>query len=271
MPKNSTNPSSLWGKPIPANLKDLIAKEPKMATEEYEDDFDPETADAAAELDDGHAEEDYLETADANEAAYAEAEEEPDDDGDVYDAEAGDDADVEYVNDNAANNAEDPSRDDDVAAAKQPVKKKKKGETTMKKRGSDYIREEIAKRRESGDSLRGVDIVNALAKKKVVVSAAQVSQLLKAEGVQSAGRGRKPSVKPAIKPSAKSPATELVAADAPSRPAAQRPKKLDYPDTELPLDRLKAASTFLEACGGDYDAAASVLSLHRKVGSVMAR
>ena len=264
MPKNSTNPSSLWGKPIPANLKDIIAKEPRMATEEYEDDFDPETADAAAELDGSSAEENYLETDDANEAAYAEAEAEPSEDDDVYDAEAGDDADVEYVNDNAAGNAEDPSRDDDVAAAEQPVKKKKKGSTAMKKRGSDYIREEIAKRRESGDSLRGVDIVNALAKKKVVVSAAQVSQLLKAEGVQSSGRGRKPAAKASV-------SKEPAMAETASRPAAQRPKKLDYPETDLPLDQLKAASAFLEACGGDYDAAASALSLHRKVGSVMTR
>lgn len=269
MSKNKQqNPSSLWGKPLPANLKDLLAKEPKMATEEYEDEFDPETADVADELEEGVDADDYLESADANEAAYTENED--GDEEDAYDAEDGDDAEVEYVESEAADTSEDPSHDDEVVAEEQQVIKQKKGEKAMKKRGSDYIREEIAKRREAGDSLRGVDIVKALAKKKVTVSAAQVSQLLKAEGVPSSGRGRPAATKAPPKK------REPVAAAAPaapeqSRSAAQRPKKLDYPDTGLPLDQLKAASAFLEACGGDYDEATNVLNMHRQVGSVMTR
>lgn len=274
MAEKAQNPSSLWGKPLPASLHKLQTKEPKMATEEYEEDFDEENADVDAELVDD--EESHVADDEASADAYAEeAEEEIDDEeeeeneeDEAYDSEAGDEAEVSYVENEAEENTEEPDHDDDVAAVettKDMQKKKKKDESTMKKRGSDYIREEIARRRETGDSLRGVDIMKALAKKKVTVSAAQISQLLKAEGVPRAPRGRQPAEKPAARPR-----PVAVAAEPATRAAQQRPKKLEYP-TELPLDQLKAASAFLDACGGDYDAAVSILNVHRQVGSVMTR
>lgn len=275
MAEKEQNPSSLWGKPLPANLHKFQTKEPKMATEEYEEDFDEERADVDAELSDD-------ESHDADEEAAADAyaesaieeeidDEEENEEEDAYDSEAGDEAEVSYVENETEENTEEPDHDDDVAAVettRDMKKKNKKDESTMKKRGSDYIREEIARRRESGDSLRGVDIVTALAKKKVVVSAAQVSQLLKAEGVPRAPRGRQPAAKPASQPRRR-PAV-AAAAEPATRAALQRPKKLEYP-TELPLDQLKAASAFLDACNGDYDAAVSILNVHRQVGSVMTR
>lgn len=274
MAEKAQNPSSLWGKPLPANLHKLQTKEPKMATEEYEEDFDEKTADVDAEL--GDDADDQLADDEASADAYAEnatadSDDEENEEEDAYDSEAGDDAEVSYVNDDTEDNTEEPDHDDDVAAVSTTTdtKKQKKDDSDMKKRGSDHIREEIARRRESGASLRGVDIVKALAKKRVTVSAAQVSQLLKAEGVPRAPRGRqKTAEKPVGKPA---PVAAAPVADTASRAAAQRPKKLDYPQTELPLDQLKAASAFLDACGGDYDAAASILNVHRQVGSVMTR
>lgn len=276
MPDKEQNPSSLWGKPLPANLHKLQTKEPKMATEEYEEEFDEETADVDAELGEDAEISDDEDAA----AAYAESvtEQDPDeaaeiDEEDEYDSEEGDDAEVSYVENEKEENTEKPDHDDDVAAADiiTDTKNKKKEESTMKKRGSDYIREEISRRQESGDSLRGVDIVKALAKKKVTVSAAQVSQLLKAEGVPRAPRGRQPAEKAAGRPKQKpTPTAAAVVSETPSRAAAQRPKKLDYP-ADLPLEQLKAASAFLDACDGDYEAAVSILNVHRQVGSVMTR
>jgi hypothetical protein len=275
MPKKEQNPSSLWGKPLPANLHKLQTKEPKMATEEYEEDFDSESADVDAELSDD--EETNVSDDETAADVYAEeaTEEEIDEtkensEEEAYDSEAGDEAEVSYVTDEAEDDTEEPARDDNVAAVettKEKKTKKKKEESTMKKRGSDYIREEIVRRREAGDSLRGVDIVKALAKKRVVVSAAQVSQLLKAEGVPRAPRGRQPAETPAVKPKAKAAPTST---EQVTRAAAQRPKKLEYPPG-LPLDQLKAASAFLDACDGDYDAAVSILNVHRQVGSVITR
>lgn len=281
MAKNEQNPSSLWGKPLPANLHKFQTTEPKMATEEYEEDFDEKTAAVDAELGDG--EPDDLADDEASAEAYAaaateeeiddeEEDDEENDEGDEYDSEAGDEAEVSYVTNKNEETTEDPDHDDSVAAVeatKEMTKNTKKDDSAMKKRGSDYIREEIARRQESGDSLRGVDIVKALAKKKVVVSAAQVSQLLKAEGVPRAPRGRPAETKP-VPAAARPKAQAAPSAEPASRAAAQRPKKLEYP-TELPLDQLKAASAFLDACGGDYDAAVSILNVHRQVGSVMAR
>jgi hypothetical protein len=283
MAEKKTSPSNLWGKPLPANLQKLQTREPKMATEEYEEDFDAENADVDAELDDTEADatiDDDVDSDEANELAYAEssaleANNEPgedDEEEDAYDSEAGDEEEVTVVDSTVETNAAEPDPDDSVVAEdiEQDVNEteKKKGSSVMKKRGSDYIRDEIARRTEAGESLRGVDIVSALAKKRVTVSAAQVSQLLKAAGVAGAPRGRQPAAKPEV--SVQRPRPAAVVTETQSRAAAQRPKNLEYP-TELPLDQLKAASLFLDACDGSYDTAAAILDVHRKVGSVMTR
>lgn len=283
MAEKKASPSNLWGKPLPANLQKMQTREPKMATEEYEEDFDAENADVDAELEDTEADatvDDDVDSAEANEQAYAESSAlegnnepgEDDEEEDAYDSEAGDEEEVAVVDSVVEKNSEEPDPDDSVVAEdiEQDVDgtEKKKGSSIMKKRGSDYIRDEIARRTEAGESLRGVDIVNALAKKRVTVSAAQVSQLLKAAGVAGAARGRQPAAKPEV--SAQRPRPAAVVTETQSRAAAQRPKNLEYP-TELPLDQLKAASLFLDACDGSYDTAAAILDVHRKVGSVMTR
>jgi hypothetical protein len=282
MAEKKKSPSSLWGKPLPANMQKLHTREPKMATEEYEEDFDADTATVDDELEDSpvaEVAEDDIDDAEANEQAYAESaaaeendEPEDDDEEDAYTSEAGDDDDVSIVDDAVEAESEEPGPDDSVVAedSEKDVDEtaNEKGSSVMKKRGSDYIREEIARRAEAGESLRGVDIVSALAKKRVTVSAAQVSQLLKAAGHGGTKRGRQPA---AAKPvAAAAPRPRPVAAEPQTRAAAQRPKNLEYP-TELPLEQLKAASLFLDACDGSYDTAAAILDVHRKVGSVMTR
>jgi hypothetical protein len=131
--------------------------------------------------------------------------------------------------------------------------------------GADHIRNEIAKRQETGASLRGVDIVAALAKKNIAVSPAQVSQLLKKAGTTA----KKPA---AAKPEGKS----FVAAKVGKKTAeAEQPRKanrLPAPaapakSMNLPMTQIKAAGAFLEACDGCYETARDILSAHKQLAT----
>ena len=137
-----------------------------------------------------------------------------------------------------------------------------------KKSGADHIRDEIAKRQAASESLRGVDIVAALAKRRIEVSPAQVSQLLKKAGAGGAPRDKK-----------------LVAAGdegksrianktkkSPAEPPRVAPKVKPSPAaTALPMDQLKAASAFLAACDGCYATAGDILSAHKQLDAMMTR
>lgn len=197
------------------------------------------------------------------------AAEETDEVGDVEDSDAADDDDEPSYDDDEEESDED---DDEVDSAVEPdekVSRKKRVTTPMagkKKSMSDHVRDEITRRQESGDSLRGVDIVTALAKKGIKVSPAQVSQLLKKAGVSSKARGPKKS---------KAAAEERTRAAVSTKKVAEEPRqaKKAKPTTGgvvgLPVARLKAAKDFIAACGDSYEDAISTLELHQQLHDVL--
>lgn len=276
------SPANLWGKPLPglSGSKPTTASKgteeertKRMLTDE-DDDID---SDVDAEL-----ENEEVVVEDDNEAAYAaaaeaEKEDSADDDEDdadeeeeeeSYEPEDGDDAEdgQTEVDTAVAADSDDPAPVPVTASAK-----KKVANMSEKKSGADHIREEIAKRQADGESLRGVDIVGALAKRRIEVSPAQVSQLLKKAGVSggSRGGGRKFAAaagedgKSRIAGKAKKSHTEPPRS-APKARASQTP-------ATLPMEQLKAASAFLAACDGCYDTAGEILSAHKQLGAMMAR
>jgi hypothetical protein len=284
------SPANLWGKPLPgATSKAPAEKEKKkekgttrmrFATPEDYDDEDVD-ADVDAEL-----EEDTVD----DEAAYAEADADYEDEGstDVRETAAKlpdeeideDDDETEYapeegdeVSDEAVDSTVETDEDDDPVEAPKATKtpKGKVKDMAEKKSGADHIREEIERRQESGDSLRGVDIVAALAKKRVTVSPAQVSQLLKKAGVAPAKRGAvavaagEERSRDAARRKHATKAAEPAKA-APKRPVAKAPSGT----TTLPMEQLNAASAFLETCDGCYTTAAEILSAHKQLRSMMA-
>lgn len=247
------SPANLWGKPLPKTLhKEATKKEEKDTGMLPEDDVD---LDVDAELE---ADEPSDAELDAEEAEVT--------------AETGADAGDEEpsYDDDEEESDEDDDDDDEVDSAVEPdesVSKKKKVTTPMagkKKSMSDYVRDEIARRQEAGDSLRGVDILNTLAKKGVKVSAAQISQLLKKAGVSAKARGpKKTKVAPAEERTRAAVSTRKT--EEPSRVAHKAKPVSD----ELPLPHLKAAKAFLAACDDSYDEARRVLELHEQLHDVL--
>lgn len=246
------SPANLWGKPLPKALHKPATKKEKdtgMLPEEEsitDDDVDAE-----------------LEGDGPSEAELEAEETEVDDDaGETGDEEPSYDDDEESAED------EDDSEDDDVDSVVEPdekVSKKKRVTTPMagkKKSMSDYVRDEIARRQESGDSLRGVDIMNTLAKKGVKVSAAQISQLLKKAGVSVKARGPK---------KAKAAAEERSRAALSTRkgPEPAATVKARGGVVGLPVAHLKAAKAFIAACGDSHEEALNVLELHKQLQGVL--
>lgn len=246
------SPANLWGKPLPAALhKTAEAKKgaTRMRTEDEDDEID---LDVDAELEeDGPSDDDLL-------------------------SDEEDETSVEPVmasSEDTDDETEEDDDDDEVASAvevdglepvavENPTTQKKRATSPMaeKKSISDHVREEIAARKASGDSLRGVDIVNALAKKKIKVSPAQVSQLLKKAGVGQKARGKRAAV--AAEPVEKSRIAEK------ARKHGAEPVKAKAAG-DLPLAQLRAAKAFLDACGGSYAEAERALSLHAELGAIL--
>jgi hypothetical protein len=274
------SPANLWGKPLPGATSKAPAEKDKkekgttgmrFATPE---DYDDEDVDANV---DAELEEDTVD----DEAAYAEADYEDEGSEDVRSTAAkltdDEDDETEYepedgdeVSDEAVDSTVEADEDDDPVEAPNATKTRKGKVKDMaeKKSGADHIREEIERRQESGDSLRGVDIVAALAKKRVEVSPAQVSQLLKKAGVAPAKRGEavaagEERTRDAARHKRKE---EPAKSAAPKRPVARGPSG----STTLPMDQLKAATAFLAACDGCYDMAGNILAEHKKLRSVVA-
>lgn len=246
------SPSSLWGKPLPKTLHKTDTKKEKDAGMLPEDDV---TDDVDAELEgdgpsdaDLEAEEADVEASDDTEAG----DEEP-----SYDDESDEDDD-----------SDDEEVDATVDADEDDVSKKKKVTTPMagkKKSMSDHVREEIARRQESGDSLRGVDIMGALSKKGVKVSAAQISQLLKKAGV---GKSRSPKkAKEAGEEKSRVAVSTRKVTEAPR--AANKVKPATGGVIGLPVTRLKAAKDFIAACGNSYEEAMNALELHQQLHDVL--
>jgi hypothetical protein len=276
------SPANLWGKPLPGSISKSAATETtkKKATgmkaedEEYEDDeenaqeVDDAEEDVDAELEDATPVAELDEVDD--EEAYVEEVEE-DDDETEYAPEAGDEDDVEIEaeNEEEVDATVDADEEDVSEEATAPVntgiKKKKVRDMATKLSGADHIRNEISRRQETGASLRGVDIVAALAKKNITVSPAQVSQLLKKSG------------SPAKKPAAAKPEGKSFVAARVGRKTAEveQPRKANRTpapaaparSTNLPMTQIKAAGAFLEACDGCYDTARDILSAHKQLAT----
>lgn len=246
------SPANLWGKPLPKTIHKKTKEEEKDTGMLPEDEID---SDVDAELEDVDPNDDELSEEETTEDVIDENEEE--------DSDADEDEDVpDEVDDEV---------DSDVESdEEESVPKKKRVATTMaaKKSMSDHVREEIEKRRAAGDSLRGVDIVNALVKKGVKVSPAQVSQLLKKAGISAKARGTHKTPKAAT-------------GEERSRAAVSTRKGHDQPRSTpkgksasggvigLPVVRLKAAKDFIAACGDSYDEAFNALELHKQLHEVL--
>jgi hypothetical protein len=223
-------------------------------------------------LDDADADEEvdtYVEaaTAAAEHTAAVAAENEDDDiaaeveDADVDDDDADEDDEVEDADD------DEPSAVDDVDEEVENPRRSPTVSEKKKKSMSDHVRDEIAKRQASGDSLRGVDIVTALAKRGVKVSPAQVSQLLKKAGAGTKSRKPKAAATPAATPEPTDRSRMAVSTrktETGKKPAGRTPA----PAAGLPVARLKAAKAFLAACGS-YQLAAETLDLHEQLQDVM--
>ncbi len=132
---------------------------------------------------------------------------------------------------------------------------------------SDHVRKEIDRRNTSGASLRGKDIVEALEKRGITVSPAQVSQLLK-----KAGLGGKPRFKRSEKPAAVAGSTSreankrkpMATTATATREKPRTAPRVAAPEVadgfRIPMAQLKAAEVFVEACGGSFEKAGRILT-----------
>jgi hypothetical protein len=293
------SPTNLWGKPLTRPPgKPAKEKVTGMRTEDEEDFTDEDEIDVDAELaeEDENAEELVDETPDEAEDSeiIAEAEEEDateeegdvEDDGLAYAPEDGDEIAAEGEDDvvsavDADDEDEDESGETDETEVAETTPESRKHTMSDKKKVSlsDHIRNEIEKRKASGASLRGVDIVGALEKRSISVSPAQVSQLLKKAGIAGAKRGRKPAETATEQPSEKSRVAMKakkngveaqkkplgLKRNAPPAPVAAQPRSAlkAAPSASgrfsVPVDQLKAAEAFVSACGG-FEKATRILT-----------
>jgi hypothetical protein len=248
------NPANLWGKPLgnrpaPA-LKTSKEKETRMLPDDEID------SDVDAELEDEPTDAELVGSAVSDDVEDDSA----DDDADGFDSETGDDADEEDDEevDSAVDADEEPSKTTRVVTAMADKKKKSM---------SDYVRDEIDRRNAAGESLRGVDIVNALTKKGVKVSPAQVSQLLKKAGVSAKGRNPR-KTKAAETAEQHRAAVSTRKGVELKRPANKVRPAADTTDS-LPVAHLRAAKAFIAACGDSYEEARNVLELHQQLTDVL--
>lgn len=240
------SPANLWGKPLPATLHKTV-EEKKGASRMRTEDDDNLDLDVDGELEsDGPSDADLL------------ADEEPENTVSDADEEVDDGA---VVTSTVESDVFEPASVEETTPA---PNKRVVSPMAEKKSISDHVRDEIAARRASGDSLRGVDIVNALAKKKIKVSAPQVSQLLKKAGVGQKARGKRAA--PAAEQAEKSRTAEKFSRHGVE--AATPAKRKAGDASELPIGQLRAAKTFVDACGGSYATAQSVLSMHAELGEI---
>lgn len=272
------SPANLWGKPLPR-----VPSKPTATTEERKaarmlPDEDEIDSDVDAELEEDEPTEDALldeeSVDDEDEVSTVEAsgdddeEDDADEDDDEFEAEEGDDDDAD-VSDSADASSVDSTVDVDevpVKAGKADTPTKVTKKMANKKSISDHVRDEIADRKASGDSLRGVDIVNALAKQRIKVSPAQVSQLLKKAGISQKARGPRKAVAAGGEERSRA---ALKAAKAPEPRKAPKVRGTTSTTTELPWKQLNAAKAFIAACDGSFDVANDALAMFRKIESVL--
>jgi hypothetical protein len=269
------SPTQLWGKPLKSAAPQNNAEEKVKGTMTYDDDdVTEDDIDVDAELATADAEEDELEVIEAETASVvtdtdAEPDAGEDDEEPDYDAEEGD------ASDTADEEAEDDAEvvtavaDDEEDGDKEIPATRGKSSMSEKMSLSDHVRAEITRRQKSGDSLRGKDIVESLAKRKLTVSPAQVSQLLKKAGLGGQPRGKKSaaptaatadgdkiraagkSAKRNVEPPAAKPATPAKIAGK-AKPATN--------GFRVPMEQLQAAEAFVGACGGSFKDAERILT-----------
>lgn len=275
------SPGNLWGKPIGRPTDKPVEEEVTGMRSDDDDSMEEEEIDVDAELADADEhEEDVDDEESENEDSDAVAEDDADDgevedDGLTYAPEAGDEP-AEDEEETVVSAVDDDEVDeeetaDDEEIAAEPTESRIRNMADKKKVSlSDHVRNEIDKRKASGASLRGVDIVAALEKRGVNVSAAQVSQLLKKAGlggkprkgkvsaaaptatggekIRAAEKAKKRDVAPAAKPRA---------AAAEPRAAAKLPARAN--GFKVPMTQLQAAEAFVDACGGSFKDAERIL------------
>jgi hypothetical protein len=274
-PINLTN---LWGKPLHTQRESDKSTDEKVTgtMTDSDDVMDDDDIDVDAELE--RADEDADEAVD--ELAEIEAEdtsEITDDDENGDEDEKSEDADDEEP---SYEDAEEETVvtavvDDDEDGDEETVSETHEDDVVMSEKMSlsDHVRAEITRRHKAGDSLRGKDIVEALAKKKIKVSPAQVSQLLKKAGL---GGGKPGRPKAATGKAPAAPVTgERAALKAKKRtetpvkapaaaPAAQPRQALKARNVgngfKVPMSQLQAAEAFVEACGGSFKTATHILT-----------
>ena len=255
------SPANLWGKPLPKTTHKTAPTEKEtgmLPEEEIDSDVDAELENdgpSEEELVDEESEVDELEagedTADDDESeAEDAAEEEPDSD--------------EAEEDEVDSTVEDDEEEPVVAETSTPARKKVAPVMSDKKKKSmsDHVREEIDRRKASGDSLRGVDIVNALKKRSVEVSPAQVSQLLKKAGVSQKARTAKPKAAPTEEKSRM--ATSIHKA----KEEKSSPRKSPSTLAEGLPRHMRAVKALLAECDNSYEVAREALSLHQQLHDV---
>jgi hypothetical protein len=272
------DPANLWGKPDP---RARSAREKKVSRTMDEEHMEDDDIDVDAELDRADEEGDL--EVDVDDEALEDAEDFETEDGDEIGDEADEDVeeseelvvadadaeladDVEIGEDETAESADDEAEfdDDDANLAadeeKTPVATSRKRDMADKKTSlSDHIRSEINRRKASGDSLRGKDIVEALAGQRIKVSPAQVSQIMKKEGLSGSKPGRPKASsgtteersRSALKVNTKKqPALKPPASGKPPAAKVRPARESGSFSFGLPIAQLKAAETFVDACGG---------------------
>lgn len=276
------SPTSLWGKPLPTTAQPAQKKPTEKVTGKMTDSDDvmeDDEIDVDAELANADVEEDdELVTAEAEDDVGVTGEL---DDGDDEEEEA-EDEEPEY-DDDVADESQDAVEEEEevVTAVANDEEEEELGNTDVSENTedvaamaekmslSDHVRAEIARRQKAGEEMRGKDIVAALAKRKITVSPAQVSQLMKKAGLSGKTRGRKPATATAT-------ATESAAEksrsamkakkreDATPAPSQPRQALKARPATgngfKVPMSQLQAAEAFVEACGGSFKSAAQILT-----------
>jgi hypothetical protein len=238
--------------------------------EEIDSDVDAELEEdepTEAELqDEAVDDEDEVSTVEASGAG--DDEDAADEEDDEFEAEEGDDDDAD-ASDVADDGEVDSAVDVDevpVKATKADTSPKVSKKMAEKKSISDHVRDEIADRKSAGESLRGVDIVNALAKRKIKVSPAQVSQLLKKAGISQKARGTRKAVAAATEERSRS---ALKAAKATPKQQAPKVRVTTGTTTELPWKQLNAAKAFIAACNGSFEEASGTLAMFHKIENVL--
>lgn len=259
------NPANLWGKPDPRVSR---VKEEEVSRKIEDEHLEDEDIDVESALDEADVEE---------EVVHAEVDAEVGDDGDddddsEFEPEEGDeeedaagDADDELEDDTTASASDEVEDETPAAAAKATATSRKRDMSAKKTSLSDHIRSEIARRQEAGEELRGKDIVAALASRRIKVSPAQVSQILKKEGLSSGTRGRKPKAAVAAGDGDRSRTALKTKRQEPKKMTgiARIAPKVAKPATNgfhVPMEQLQAAETFVAACGGSFQSAERILT-----------